>query len=87
MLSPFPTLLCFAMLAAAAPHRRTPGTGGLSMDLQRRAQLPKTTEELALWAKSQRDALHTKYGRSVPSKKRSSGTNLCVFPIIFALPS
>ncbi|KAF9018599.1 acid protease [Hymenopellis radicata] len=84
MLSTYP--LCIAVLlsistdviAAPQPKARTTGTGVMSMDLKRRAMPPKTLEEKALWAKSHRELLHTKYGRALPGGKRSTGTNLLV---------
>ncbi|THU93882.1 aspartic peptidase A1 [Dendrothele bispora CBS 962.96] len=71
-----------AFAAPSQPQSRSPSSsssGGLSMNLHRRARTVKTAEEWEAWAKNNREAVALKYGGGSSSvSKRSSGTNLLV---------
>ncbi|KAK6992211.1 aspartic peptidase A1 [Favolaschia claudopus] len=75
MLSTLPlTLIALLVLDVSAIPTNPPQ--GISMPLRRRVQSQSRSEdELAMWAKNQREGLMAKYGNPV-ARKRSTGTNL-----------
>lgn len=67
-------LLSLSVEVLGVPQPVVPAAGQ-SINLRRRSQLLRNETEWAQWAKSQRDAVITKYGLQ-PNKKRGAGENL-----------
>ncbi|KIJ65164.1 hypothetical protein HYDPIDRAFT_131498 [Hydnomerulius pinastri MD-312] len=61
--------------AIAAPSPNPRPTAGQSITLNRRLPPVRTAEDWGAWAKTEREALMSKYG-ATPPQKRSQGTNL-----------
>ena len=78
MLSPLPVSLLFLLSAHAFVIPQLDAqAAGAHMSLKRRNMKARSFDEMGQWARAQREHLSRKYaGRD--SRKRSTGTNLCV---------
>ncbi|KAF8624021.1 hypothetical protein AX17_007227 [Amanita inopinata Kibby_2008] len=70
------TLLSVSCYALSTPQREM--LARESIPLIRRSNLPRSIEDLGVWAKNHKEMLESKYGGGSHQQKRSTGTNLLV---------